>query len=165
MRIILYKILALLFPGIFEYEISENIPDNKKTKNIEYSKRKLLSQSEISFYRKIKKIEALGNFIVLPQINLASIITKVGKYRNELFRNIDFGIFDSNFDVLLLIELNDKTHKQYKRHKRDLKVQEICKNCNIKLITFYTSYPNEETYVINRILKELSSESQKHENQ
>lgn len=165
MRIILYKILAFLFPGIFEYEIFENIPDNKKIKNIEYSKRKLLSQSEISFYRKLKKIETLGNFIVLPQINLASIITKAGKYRNELFRNIDFGIFDSNFDVLLLIELNDKTHKQYNRHKRDLKVQEICKNCNIKLITFYTSYPNEETYVINRILKELNPESQKQENQ
>lgn len=79
---------------------------------------------------------------------MASIIEKKSyyKYNTELFRNIDFGIFDKNtFDILLLIELNDKTHKTASRRKRDLKARNICDNVNIKLITFYTTYPNEKT--------------------
>ena len=75
-----------------------------------------------------------------------------------MFRNIDFGIFDKNtFDVLLLIELNDKTHKTASRRKRDLTVKSICDKANIKLITFYTTYPNEKSYVLNRIQKELQT--------
>lgn len=56
---------------------------------------------------------------------------------------------------MLLIELNDQTHNQTNRKYRDIKVREICKNANIPIMTFYTNYPNEENYVINRILKEI----------
>lgn len=68
-----------------------------------------------------------------------------------------FGIFDKDYNLLLLVELNDRTHKDASRHKRDLKVKEICENAQIKLIFFYSSYPNEQDYIINRILKELES--------
>lgn len=154
MRDLFYRLLAFLFPNTYQYgPVEEALPISQKNN---YSQRKLLTPTEISFYIKIKKLETLGDYLVFPQINLATIISKNSKYRNELFRNVDFGIFNSSFDLLLLIELNDKTHKQYKRHKRDMKVREICENANIKLITFYTSYPNEESYVINRILKEIN---------
>ena len=58
-------------------------------------------------------------------------------------------------EVKLLIEINDKTHKQSNRIARDIKVKEICEKADIKLITFYTNYPNKEDYVINRILDNL----------
>ncbi len=50
----------------------------------------------------------------MPQVNLASIIKKEKdfptQYQNELYRNIDFGIFDKDtMEVKLLIEINDKT--------------------------------------------------------
>ena len=37
-----------------------------------------------------------------------------------------------------------------------MKVHEICKNANIPIITFYTNYPNEEQYVLNRIMNEIN---------
>lgn len=67
-----------------------------------------------------------------------------------------FAIFDKEFSkILLLIELNDNTHNKLNRKDRDLKVKKICNDAGIKLITFYTKYPNEKQYVLNRIKEEL----------
>lgn len=94
------------------------------------------------------------------KVNLATIINKQSedKFRNELFRNIDFAIFTKDYSTtLLLIELNDATHVNSSRKKRDEKVEAICKMSDIPLIKFYTKYPNEREYVVNRILKEINT--------
>lgn len=91
---------------------------------------------------------------VIPQINLASIIRKKNNdhYYNDLFRNIDFAIFDKECQkLLLLIEIDDASHDTYKRKQRDQKVNMICRDAGIKLLHFHTSYPNEENYVLKRI--------------
>lgn len=49
--------------------------------------------------------------------------------------------------------------KKTNRIKRDIKVKNICNSANIKLITFYTNYPNNKDYVIKRIKQELSIEN------
>lgn len=111
-----------------------------------------------SFYSILKDIERDYDVIVQPQVNLASVIEKniKHKYVNELFRNIDFGIFDKNFHKLLLaIEINDSSHLKKDRIIRDLKVEKILNQANIKLIKFYTNMPNEKLYVTNRILTYL----------
>ena len=59
--------------------------------------------------------------------------------------------------LLLLIELNDKSHSNIKRRDRDLKVKKILNDCNIPLLTFYTYYPNEKQYVLDRIIKMLNN--------
>lgn len=69
---------------------------------------------------------------------------------------------DINFDkdcsnLLMLIEIDDSTHNSYKRRQRDEKVNNICHDVGIKILHFYTSYPNEEGYVLNRILKNLNN--------
>lgn len=145
------KIIEWLYNLLFK----KNKKDNKS--NIYYVKKDYMTINEKSFYIKLKKIEEFGNFRVIPQVNLASVISKRSEYRynTELFRNIDFGLFDNEFNLLLLIELNDSSHKQASRHQRDLKVKEICDNAGIKLIFFYTNYPNEQNYIIERIKKEL----------
>ena len=85
---------------------------------------------------------------------------KLRGYINELFKNIDFAIFDKDYkNVLLLIEINDSTHNKINRKDRDLKVKKICNDCNIKLITFYTKYPNEKEYVLKRIKEELDQQN------
>lgn len=123
--------------------------------NNKYTKKNFLTKSELTFYNKLKKLEP--QYKVIPQINLSTIINKPNSNnRLDLFRNIDFGIFDHNLQTpLLLIELNDLTHNQPDRIRRDKNVKEICNKANIKLITFYTNYPNEENYVLNRIIKEI----------
>lgn len=127
----------------------------------EYEKKPLMTIYERKMYNIIKKLE--NEYTIIPQLNLAAIINKKNnnKYYSELFRNIDFAIFDKELEnILLLIEINDKTHNEYKRKDRDLKIKKKCNDTGIKLMPFYTNYPNEEEYVINRILKEIKNNKQ-----
>ena len=41
----------------------------------------------------------------------------------------------------------------------DLKVKKICNDIGVSIMTFYTKYPNEKKYVLNRIEKELNKEN------
>ena len=161
--IIIFFIIGLI-GGAINQILFENTKIEKIKKQIEnnekvYTKKDYLTETEKNFYRKLKKLEP--QYKVIPQINLSTIINKTSntKYHTELYRNIDYGIFTNDFQLLLLIELNDQTHNQSKRKYRDIKVREICKNANIPIMTFYTNYPNEENYVINRILKEIQPSS------
>lgn len=123
-----------------------------------YTIKSLMTKYERYFYDILVELEDELNIKVMPQVNLASIINKEGndKYRNELFRNIDFGIFSKDYkDILLLIEINDKTHNNYDRRKRDIKVDNIVSNAGIKLIKFYSNYPNKKDYVKQKIRDEI----------
>lgn len=156
------KDLVIIVIVILGIEIISTLLSNKKvykTVNNQYKKKKIMSQNEINFYNKLKNIESKMNVKVFPQINLASVIEKINKtrYQTELFRNIDYGIFNEEYELILLIELNDQTHNQKNRIKRDKSVKEICQKANIKIITFYTKYPNELEYIENRIKKEISN--------
>lgn len=157
--------------GIYVYfkEITKNkntiVNEEEQTQKIyEYRKRKFLTISEIDFYNTLTELN--NEYIVVPQVNLGTIVEKVdSKYRSELFKNIDFGIFTPEFELLLLIELNDKTHRQKNRIERDKKLKEILNNCDIPLLTFYTDYPNEKNYVINRIRKTIIKGQEENSNQ
>lgn len=96
-----------------------------------------------------------SNYVLRPQICLASIIEKVDQntYVNELFRIIDFGVFDQYNNILLLIEINDRTHNSLNRKIRDQKVLAICKEAEIPLLTFWTADGLNEYH----IKKELSN--------
>lgn len=122
-----------------------------------YYQKNFMTGCELDFYDKIKELEV--DYKIVPQINLATIIQKRNKgYINELFKNIDFAIFTNDYrQLLLLIELNDKSHNKKNRKNRDLKVKKICNEVDIKLITFYTQYPNTKDYVINRIKSEINN--------
>lgn len=150
---IIYKILVFL--GI----IKETKPKDKKEETI-YVLKPLMTAYEYKFYQILKTLE--DEYIIVPQLNLASIVKKMNnnKYYNELFRNIDFAIFTKDYKkLLLLIEINDETHNQRKRKDRDLKVKKICNDIGVSIMTFYTKYPNEKKYVLNRIKKELNKEN------
>ncbi len=137
----------------------ENNKQETKQENL-YKAKNLMTKNELVFYNKLKELEY--EYKIVPQLNLGTVIQKTTKgYRNELFKNIDFAIFSNDFSkLLLLVELNDSTHKQSKRRKRDKRVKEICSKANIKLITFYTTYPNEKEYVVNRIKQEIKKEKE-----
>ena len=136
---------------------NNNFNNEQKLKTI-YKKKSFMTNAEYEFYNKLKSLEP--EYKIIPQLNLASIINKENnnKYYTDLFRNIDFAIFDNKLkNVLLLIELNDGTHQLKKRKARDFKVKKICKAAGIPLIYFYTKYPNEKEYVINRIKEIINS--------
>lgn len=134
-----------------------NLTENKVEIQKYTLKNSLVTDCEMYFY-KILENNFSAKYKIQTQVNLASIINKEidNKFINELFRNIDFGIFDKEtLKPLLLIEINDSTHKNPDRYERDLKVRKILEESKIKLITFYTSYENKENYVTNRIIKSL----------
>lgn len=150
MREIIYKILVFL--GLIN-EKKEIIREETI-----YQKRNLMTNYEYKFYQNIKELE--DEYQIVPQLNLAAVTKKINnnRYYSELFRNIDFAIFSKDYqELLLLIEINDQTHNNYNRRNRDMKVKKICNDIGVKLITFYTKYPNEKTYVINRIKNELDT--------
>ena len=154
--LIIFRALTNLIDNLL---YNNNFNDDKKLKTI-YKKKSFMTNAEYEFYLKLKSLEP--EYKVIPQLNLASIINKENnnKYYTDLFRNIDFAIFDNKErNVLLLIELNDGTHKLKKRKARDFKVKKIWKAAGIPLIYFYTNYPNEKEYVINRIKEIINSEN------
>lgn len=150
---VIYKILTFL--GLIQQDTNSiNYTKNEETI---YTKKKLMTDYEYKFYNILKELE--DNYTIVPQLNLAAVVKKINnnRYYSELFRNIDFAIFTKDYqELLLLIELNDQTHNNYNRKDRDLKVKKICNDIGVKLMTFYTKYPNEKAYVINRIKNELS---------
>lgn len=146
----------LMFFGIIKKEEEEIL----KEKTI-YKKKNIMTDYEYKFYLILKELEKY-NYKVIPQVNLATIVEKVNnkKYYTELFRNIDFVIFNEDLtDVLLLIEVNDATHNTKKRKSRDVKVKSICANAGLNLITFYTKYANEKSYVLNRVLASITTKN------
>ena len=87
--------VAYLFNYLHSIINNNNIKSDKK-----YYKRKYMSDCELNFYNKIKELEN-EEYKVIPQVNLATIIAKQNKsFQGELFRNIDFSIFDKNFQNL-----------------------------------------------------------------
>lgn len=162
--IYLFYIFGIMFIVVKVYKkLSEYIirmlNNNNDKKYKTYVKKKLMTNYEKYFYDIFVELEKEYSIRIQPQVNLATVVRKVNNdsYYTDLFRNIDFGIFSNNYDdVLLLIEINDKTHNDSKRIKRDKKVKEIADEAGIKLISFYSNYPNTKEYVKNRIIKELN---------
>lgn len=133
---------------------SENLINDQSS---QYSaKGSIMTECERSYFEAIREIVE-PKYTVQPQINLASVIDKKthSQYRNELFRNIDFGVFDKQFRLLVLIEINDQSHTKSDRKERDNKVKAICSEANIPLITFWTNYGVNRQYIKQRLSEYL----------
>lgn len=144
----------------FSNLIIKQLNKNKYNNYKYYIPKKFMTNYEKYFFNILVELENEYFIRIQPQVNLATIVdinTSGYKNINELFKNIDFAIFTKDYDnLLLLIEINDKTHNLPKRRKRDKKIKDIASEAGIKLITFYSNYPNNKEYVKNRIIKELN---------
>lgn len=121
-------------------------------------KTRLISESEKSYYIAIKKILPDG-YSIFAQVSLASFIERTdnARYHNELFRNVDFLVTDSDYCPRIVIEINDSTHNTAERKERDEKVKNICEEAGIPIITFWTSYGVNTDYIETKIIKLLTS--------
>lgn len=120
----------------------------------QYEKKKLLTNCEMDYYKIIQEILP-KEYILQPQICLASIININFGGAYNLFRITDFGIFDTDGNIKMLIEINDKSHYEPHRIKRDREVNEICKQAKIPLVTFWTTYAIDRNYIAKRIYEYL----------
>jgi Ca2+/Na+ antiporter len=132
---------------------------NNKPKNLEdilvnpYFSKKPLTKTEIIFYNKLR--EALPQYIVLPQVQLASFIrvnrslikpNETYKWQNPISQqSVDFLICNNDFSIVAAIELDDKTHDSYLAIKSDNKKTSNIEAAKIPLIRWHAEkMPNQE---------------------
>ncbi|MBQ8576264.1 MAG: DUF2726 domain-containing protein [Clostridia bacterium] len=135
-----------------------NCISNPETDLIYELKSSLLSPIEKEYFRCIKSALPEG-YSVYPQINLASIInrTDIHSFQNELFRNIDFGVFDKDFAPVFLIEIQDKTHLNAERKNRDSKIKKICEEAGITIVEFWNVNKVDMEEVSTKITEALNA--------
>ena len=128
----------------------------KRQKTPTYQKKELLTACEKE-WKKALSVCIPNGYFLKEQICLASIIEKTenNAYANELFRIVDFGVFDDRNNIKILIEINDSSHERPDRMARDYKVKNICEQAGIPLIRFWTKYDIDYEYIRKRIYQEL----------
>lgn len=95
-----------------------------------YAPKRLMTDHEKAFFPKLEKAASrLGGYRVFPQVAMAAVIdthrdlTKSARLatRNTFDRKIiDFVIVDENMHVVMIVELDDRTHRRDKDARRDL---------------------------------------------
>ena len=74
-----------------------------------------------------------------------------------MFRNVDFLITDGNYVPRIVIEINDMSHNSSDRKERDEKVKNICEEAGIPIITLWTSYGINQSYINEKIAEALDA--------
>ncbi len=153
MTIVALAVIILSLYGLF-YR-----PRDKKYKlNSKYERKgNLVTRAEYKFLLTLRQI-CPDKYEVVPQVALSCVIDKKtnAQYRNELFRICDYCFVDRDtFEPLLLVELNDSSHKRADRRERDAKVAAICADAGLPLVTFGTDEDLSYAYVKKTVLKNI----------
>lgn len=147
---ILSLIIALVFGLIWQFVInqkteSELVRTRDKLLSIITGKkmivrRRFLRKEELEYLEKIKEI-LQGKYLVQPQVHLSDISdVQFGYYDHDnLFYElkriiIDYVIFDQNYNPLVGIELNGKSHLFKSRISRDAFTENILRNIGMEYL-------------------------------
>lgn len=139
---------------------TENVTISIKNTNLDnYTKKNyVMTQTELKFYRELKKVTDKLELTIFPQVKLDTIIDLIKNNhadRNRIkFKSIDFTIVNNiNCKIVCCIELDDYTHNYNKRIKRDNFVNKLFETVGLKLIRIkVNNYYNLEE--IEKTLKE-----------
>lgn len=110
-----------------------------------YHKKYLLTPNEYYFYKKLKSITEPLNLQILAKIRIADLIevnkglspSEWGKYFGKIkAKHIDFAIAD-DMKIVLIIELDDRTHQKQDRIKRDMFVDDALSQTGYTIIRTY----------------------------
>lgn len=137
--------IVLLILAIFIEKILAPASKEEKIQinsNIDLSKYQangyIMTQTELLFYRELKKVTDKLELSIFPQVDLKRIV-KVSdnnnKDRNKIkSRSIDFSIVNNkNCKIVCCIELDDYTHNRENVKKADNFKNELFKHVNIPL--------------------------------
>lgn len=115
--------------------------------DLPYERRYLLTKNEWYFYKQLKPIADKYGYTILAKIRLADLVqVKQRMTKSEYSRyfakirakHIDFTLCNpENLAPVLLIELDDKSHKTPNREKRDNFVDAILVKCGYQIIHTY----------------------------
>lgn len=137
---LVFVIIVLIFERFINKQ--DNSVKQEKISNINnystlYEKKEyILTQDELKFYKLLKYVTDKNNLLIFTQVSLYEIVknkeyTDFNKIKSK---SIDFVITDINTKIKLCIELDDQTHIRKDRQQRDIFINELFKQLDIKLI-------------------------------
>lgn len=135
----------------------------REKKYIYKAKMYMMTRAEIDLYKKL--IHICGSkYIVVPQAHLSAIFDhkiKGQNYKAAFFhingKSVDYVLLDSrDYKIKYAIELDDYTHNQKDRIKRDAEVNRIFKEANLPLIRLKNTLNKDCNQIIIDITKQLS---------
>ncbi|HNO79722.1 MAG TPA: DUF2726 domain-containing protein [Phycisphaerae bacterium] len=129
----LREFLAILYPDESK-KLDYGFPYHARTH--------LLSAGEMAFYRVL--LEAVGDrYKIAMKVRLADVITcpadswHAGYGPRISQKHVDFVLTEpSDFRIVAVIELNDRTHRQTRRRKRDEFLREALRVADVPFVTF-----------------------------
>lgn len=118
-----------------------------------YRKGKIMTDGEFKFYKSLRS-SVYGKYELLCQVRLAAIVNipESAAFFWKHFKpigakSVDFVLCNKeNGETVLVIELDDKTHLEERRQKRDKFVDEVLKSAGIPILHLKPQkfYQNEE---------------------
>lgn len=138
---LIFVIVVLILEKLFTNKKTtetEEIKENNTNLSNYMKKDYVMTQTELIFYRELKKITDKLELSIFPQVNLERIINvKENKNadRNRIkSRSIDYTIVNNkNCRIVCCIELDDYTHNYQNRTERDNFINELFDSVGIKL--------------------------------
>ncbi len=175
--VLLILILIYLIKDYHNCQKKDNEPhkinNKERKKKIYYKsfyqpKKYILSLNELNFYTTLMEIAKELDLIVFSQVSLYNIVevlpnlnyTDKTTYLNKITKkSIDFVMVEkNNCRIKLCIELDDSTHKQESRIKRDMFINELFKTLEINLLR----YPTYKMYYKDTLKKRIQENMKEH---
>lgn len=148
--IIIIIVIGLILRQIKSHKLGEN--------KLPYYKKNPLSFAELSFFKVLEQV--VGNkYYIFPQVNLASLVRSNAKGRDWWYyfrkisqKSVDFVLAEKiDCRPILVIELDDSTHKDGARQERDEFCDEVFKSAELPVL--HVAYRNG--YSTAQIKKEI----------
>lgn len=176
----LYIIIAILIIAVILLILKNRKPQTiavpeaeeaevKADEILPYKKKLLLTKNEWRFYKDIKPIANKYNLHILAKIRMADLVEVDGnidkkdkqKYFNRIkSKHIDFALCkQDNLQILCLVELDDSSHNNKNRVKRDELIEKIYEKAGYKLIRVYGAASFEEELIKAEIVQSAVSEA------
>lgn len=118
-------------------------PSDQAGNEVEYRSRKtLMTNSEVEVFRYLKRLVA-GRAHICPMVRISDIISvhkitdakaRLLAFRSISQKHVDFVVIANNGRILFAIELDDPSHQQANRIKRDELVNMVFQKAGIKLL-------------------------------
>ncbi len=117
--------------------------------------KKLLTDNEYDFYKKLKNITNKYNLTIFCKVRLADIIKTYdyNSFNKVRSKHIDFVITDNQTNLIKFIELDDNTHKKNKNKQNDINKNQIFEKFKIEI---YRIKINEETEKLRKLDEALA---------
>lgn len=111
-----------------------------------YTPKPILTNREYEFYKKLKPLADKCGLNIYTKVRLADLVEPKPKGENPLWmecfnkirsKHIDFALADGDTNIIVLIELDDRSHERPDRVERDDFVNAVLKNTGYTLLRTY----------------------------